>query len=505
MKIRTFGGVLAAVAMLGVAACNSDPTNVTGTSSSTNRPISSPATSPSAAADRTASTLTWAPCAEAGLEGGECATVEVPLDYQQPDGPTIDIALFRVRSTLPKAGSILTNPGGPGGSGIEFVRDSAFIFPDEFDVIGFDPRGVGRSHPIDCVTDAEHDSARQHPMPVTDPVELQSWLDELADHATRCIATELAPHVGTVNVARDLDLIRVALGDDTINYVGFSYGAQIGWTYAQLFPDRIRAMVLDAPADPLANTATLQLQQAEGIAGQLAAFAAWCADVQTVTCPADPLDAIDTIWSNAAKEPLPTTPSPHPPLSAPIAFLGVVSALYTDARWPSLATALNSGLNGDGLALFDLAASAIDRLPNDRYRDPSDARDIIWCADHPDRQTLDDVEQVTADIAKISPLLAERFPGPIPWCWAYPPATEPLPVPSSPDIPPILVVSSTGDPVTPPIGARHLVEILGDAVLLTRDGPGHTSYGQTRCTDQTIDRYLIGLKLPPPDTICPNA
>ncbi len=413
------GALVTTVSMILAAACDGDGASVSnegpGSTMAASPPTEAATTSTTTDDPASASALRWRPCDEAGFEMGDCASLAVPLDYRQPSGPTIDVALFRVRATKPRVGNLLINPGGPGGSGVEFARDRADMFPDDFDIIGFDPRGIGRSHPIDCITDAERDAGWQHRVPIADPAEQLRWLDEAAEQAARCAATDLAPTVGTTNVARDLDRIRVALGDDQINYVGFSYGAGIAWTYAELFPTRVRAMVLDAPGDPTADTRTIQIQQTRGIAGQLEAFTDYCAAVRSVTCPSDPLAAIADVWHRAAIDPLPTDPSPHPPLSAQIAYVGVLDALFTDDWWPDLARALNDALDGDGLGLFDLAAFGMDRLPDDTYRDPSDAKEIIWCADHPDRPSVRDAELVTAEVATFAPLLAEQNPGPIPW------------------------------------------------------------------------------------------
>ena len=195
----------------------------------------------------------------------------VPLDYADAAGPTIDLALLRRRATTTPVGVLIVNPGGPGGSGVQFASDARDVFPSEFDVIGFDPRGIWRSQPIDCISDTDQDANWQHRQ-LPDTAELEQWLAEREGHMSRCLADELAPHVGTTNVARDVEAIRLALGEQQINYLGFSYGGRIGFTYAALFPTHVRAMVLDAPQDPAASMATLIMGQAVAAQGQFDEF-----------------------------------------------------------------------------------------------------------------------------------------------------------------------------------------------------------------------------------------
>jgi pimeloyl-ACP methyl ester carboxylesterase len=423
----------------------------------------------------------------------------VPLDHFDPAGPTIDLALLRRRARTTRVGVLIVNPGGPGGSGVQFASDAGDSFPPEFDVIGFDPRGVWRSHPIDCITDADQDASWQHrQLPGTS--ELEQWLTENEQQVARCLGDDLTPHVGTNNVARDIEAIRRALGEEQINYLGFSYGGRIGLSYAALFPTRVRAMVLDAPQDPTASMAELIVQQAEAAQRQFDDFVAYCSRPVHGVCPADPTATVRTVMDQAETAPIPTSGG-RPHLSGQLVVFGVLMSLLSPDLYPDLALALVEAKRGDGDGLVDLASIQSGRQPNG-YADRSDAQALIGCADTVERPTVEDFQQLTTTVSSQSlTLFGPRYPGLMPYCWAVPPAHDPTPTPTS-AIPPILIVSSTGDWPAPYEGAVHLADLLGDAVLLTREGPGHASYGANDCVIQHVDRYLRTLQPPNDGTTC---
>ena len=259
-------------------------------------------------------------------------------------------------------------------------------------------------------------------------------------------------------------------------------------------------MVLDAPQDPAASMATLITGQAVAAQGQFDEFVSYCTNELEAKCPDDPAATVREIMDRAETEPI-STSGGRPQLSGQLVVFGVLMSLLTPDLYAELGRALIDASTGFGNRLVDLAAIQTGRQPNG-YADPSDAQELIGCADHVERPTVEDFEQLTAVTSQSLTLFGPRYPGPMPYCWGIPPADDPTPMPTSAAIPPILVVSSTGDWPAPYEGAVHLAELLGDAVLLTRDGPGHTSYGRNLCIDQHVDHYLLALELPSEGTVC---
>ena len=457
------------------------------------RPTATAAASPSASA--ALDVLRWRPCEE----GNECAELELPLDYEDPGGPTITIALLRMPATDPanRIGSLLYNPGGPGASGVDTVAQAGqFLFSPtaraRFDIVGFDPRGVGRSDAVRCLPSRP---VLEEPYP-DDAAEVEKWTAAARAVAEACEAQngDVLPHLGTENVARDLDRIRAALGDQGLTYLGQSYGTLIGALYADLFPDRVRAMVLDAPVDPDLSGAELIAGQAEGFEAAIDRFLAACA--ADASCqfgaggdPAGSFRNLTAQWDAG----------PVAGVSGNVAWNGVAIALLSGA-WDQLADALARAEQGDLSGLADLAGPAIDPEALDAY-------DAVACLDL--SVGNDPVaygrlgQQLERSAPGIGPFLAWS-PG---WgsvdCafWPVPPQRDPEPVDPE-GVAPILVIGGTHDPATPYPWAEALAEQLPSSVLLTRDGDGHGSYGRSDCINRHTDDYLVGLSLPPAGTVC---
>ena len=426
----------------------------------------------------------------------------VPVDYGAATGPMIEIALYRVRAEGTRGGTLIVNPGGPGESGVDFVRDRTGLFPPGFDIIGFDPRGTGRSNAVHCVDSTQLDELFAQSILPRNRAELDRRIAEAARRAASCLATDIGAHLGTVNVARDLDLLRVALGEDSITYMGFSYGARLGWTYAAMFPTRVRAMVLDGPEDPHADLEDGLVQQAVEFERLAADFSEFCTRANAFRCPDDPRAAIRRTIAAAELAPLPTE-NGAPPLSASYAFNAVVSAFYNPDTWQDLAAALLDASDGDGLALARLSYWWNENQ-SARPTATVDAIDLIWCADHTDRFTTEDYARIRREVAASAPTFGGWFPGAVPRCSGYPAPREPTPSPDRTSPVPILVIGATGDVATPYIGAQHLAADLRSGLLLTRDGAGHTSYGLGyRCIDDIVDRFLTELTRPQVQT-CPD-
>ena len=456
---------------------------------------------------------TWAPCGAPF----QCATVTVPIDYVHPQNGTINLALIRLPATDPahRIGDLLTNPGGPGASGVDFVRTGAqLIFSARlrarFDIVGFDPRGVGASSPIECVDGAEMDRLNAiDPIPDDSPAELTAIIDGAKTFDAGCEANSgsLLPFMTTVDAAKDMDLIRQALGDAKLTYLGFSYGTFLGSTYANLFPDRVRAFVLDGAIDPTLSFVDRTVQQAEGFAGAFSRFLAYCAS--RPTCQfyngGHPQAAYDALVAQIDRAPLPARATGDPrPVGPGEAFTAVVAALYDQSSWPVLAQGLALAQRGDGSILLLLADAYNERHPDGTYTNIFAANAAVNCADYTAPTDVATYEQLAPRVEALAPRFGEAVVYGSIGCafWPLHPTRDPV-APTAKGAPPILVVGTTGDPATPYEWAVKLAKELDSGVLLTRKGEGHTAYGgKSVCIDTTVDAYLISLSVPSAGTVC---
>ena len=340
-------------------------------------PQSAPSTSASADAS---GTLDWKSC-----DGSfQCASLDVPLDYDKPDGEQLTLALVRRPADNPdqRVGSLLVNPGGPGGSGIDLAENKQF--PKEIrqrmDVVGFDPRGVGKSSPLDCHSHLQ-EMYDADPTPAT-PAERAAYLKVSKAYVGECARKEkdVLPHLGTLNVARDMDRIREALGEKKLNYLGYSYGTSIGQMYAQLFPTRIRTMVLDG----VVNTELTGLQgadeQADGFYQALQAYLADCESDSSCVLGADPRGQLEKLVAAAEAEPIPA-PQADRPATPGVVQLAIGVALYSKDSWPVLSQAVDEGLKGDASRLVLMADSYLSRKPDGSYGNGFDIYFAVSCLD----------------------------------------------------------------------------------------------------------------------------
>ena len=460
--------------------------------SSTTAPVSTGSGFPE---DWTPPELDWGPCPGGG-GSLECATLPVPLDWSEPGGPTIDLALGRIRATGDRIGSLVTNPGGPGGSGLEFLA-SLPLTPAtgrRFDTVSWDPRGVGRSRLIDCGSGV--DAFTSLDSSPDDPAELQALETAAAAISTECAtaAAPLLPHVGTAEVARDLEAIRRALRDGPLNYVGFSYGTRIGQEYAARFPDRIRTMVLDGVVDPTLGFTQFLTEQAVGFEKAFDAGAAACSAAGVAECGVDDLAAAyDRVLAGAESGRIAPPGGSFGPSDV---VVGATFAAYLTDGWQRLGPALAEAERGDTTALEDLAQSYYDFGGYPAYA-------AVVCTD--DAPPLDAVayREFAAAAAAAAPRFGAAVANEMLPCatWPVEATTEQRP-PFSPSLPPVLVVGSTGDPATPFANARAVAARMPNAVLLTVESDGHTAYGGTPCVDRIVDRYLVDQQVPPPGTTC---
>jgi pimeloyl-ACP methyl ester carboxylesterase len=446
----------------------------------------------------------------------ECTTVPVPQDWDDPEAPeTFDIALVRARSAhqQDRIGSLLLNPGGPGASGIETAVFLSFGpelggLPEEitgrFDIVGFDPRGVGKSSPIECYTDAElDDSLGAEP----DPVE-QADFDELVatirQQAETCAAKygEALRLVATRQAAHDLDALRAAVGDDKLTYLGYSYGSLLGAVYAQLYPANIRAMVLDGAVDPEQDSIASSEDQARGFERALDNFAAWCEQTPD-DCPLQPdaRTAIENALDAARRSPVPGEDGRE--ATAGWIFTAVISALYSQDLWQPLAAALDQLAGGDPTGVFELADSYAQRDTDGAYSNLFDANIAVNCADDATEIAVEQVRDLQGQWREEYPLFGAPLATSVLTCALWSIAPDPYPAGPADGAPPILVVGTLGDPATPYESTARLAEMLGVGVVLTWEGEGHTAYPETACITDAVDAYLLELTVPDEGTTCP--
>jgi pimeloyl-ACP methyl ester carboxylesterase len=453
--------------------------------------------------------LEWSPC-----ESSECATLEVPLDYDDPGGRTIDLALLRVPATDPdhRIGSLVVNPGGPGQSGTDFAAQADLAFGDpvleRYDIVGFDPRGVGESAPVDCMSDSQLDElVAADPDPDTAP-ERREFARLSQALVTGCTkrSGSLASHVSTIEASRDMDVLRAAMGDSTLDYFGASYGTELGATYAELFPERVGRFVLDGAIDPSLDFRELALGQAAGFETALRAYVEDCVKTQNPCFLGDTVDEglarISDLLDQIDAKPLPTATGRQ--LRIGNAFYGIVLPLYVRDYWFLLTSALGDALDGDGSALLQLSDLYNSRGGNGYTDNSREAFTAITCLDDPSSIPPDEVPAETADFEKASPTFGDVFAWGLVSCrGAEAESTEQSLELDGSGAAPIVVIGTTRDPATPYEWAKSLAEQLDSGVLISRDGDGHTGYNKgNQCVDDAVHAYLLDGKVPDDGLSC---
>ena len=437
--------------------------------------------------------LAWAACEDPAIT--ECATLAVPLDWSDVDGPTIDLALGRQRALREPIGPLLMNPGGPGASGLEFLAYSP-VSPevrDRFDLVSWDPRGVGASTPVACGADSA-ELFSQDPSP--DDAEETAALERAAEELASSCASDLAllEQIGTWNVARDMEAIRRALGSPPLNYLGFSYGTHIGQAYAELFPDEIRAMVLDGVVDPAQGFAEFLLGQTAAFDAAFDRNVAACAAAGRAACGVDDLGAaFDEVMAQVESAPLRSSAGSVGP--GELGTAAVVTS-YRNDGWSDLGPALDDALRGDGSDLRRLADSYHDFGSYGAYAG-------VVCTDSAPPRGEAAFRDFVAQAESLSPRFGAGVANEMLPCatWPAAPTGDPTAI-TAPGAPPILVIGNTGDAATPYENAVVVAERLSSGVLVTADIDGHTAYGSNQCVTRVVDDYLIRLIVPSTDPRC---
>lgn len=449
--------------------------------------------------------LDWSSCGT----GFDCAEVRAPLDWENPgDGKEMSLAIVRHKANKTAKGSLLVNPGGPGASGKGFVQNSldyavgkALI--DDYDVIGFDPRGVGESTAVSCF-DAKEMDAYLYGIPKS-PRNTPEWKTEIGEgnkrFADACVANSdgILPYITTVNSARDMDLIRAVLGDKELHYLGYSYGTFLGATYAKLYPQRATRLVLDGAIDPAIPGLDVGTTQALGFESALTAYLKDC--LSTSECPFN--GTVDEAKSDvgallASVDRTPLTGADGRKMNADSMMTGIIQAMYTQDYWQYLSKGFADALQGDPEMMFALADSYNGRDKDGQYTDnTSEAFRAYNCMDYPVED--DPAAQAAADakVAKGAPTFAPYWNAPDP-CeqWPYP-ATGKREAITAEGSGPILVVGTTNDPATPYEWAVSLAKQLSEGVLITRVGEGHTGYNKgNSCVNEAVERFLLDGTVP---------
>nr|WTB32098.1 alpha/beta hydrolase [Streptomyces sp. NBC_00830] len=491
--LRTFATLLGTAGLL-ISGCSSG--------SSTTSASSSEPSAPTELLPYYTQHLTWRDC---GVSGFQCATMKAPLDYAKPGAGDIKLAVSRKKATGPgkRIGSLLVNPGGPGGSAIGYLQSYAAAgYPApvraRYDMVAIDPRGVARSEPVECLTGPQMDAYTQVDQTPDDTAEVTQLSDSLQKFADGCKqrSGKILPHVSTVEAARDMDILRSLLGDEKLTYVGASYGTFLGATYAELFPARTGRLVLDGAMDPALPSIEMNRDQTAGFETAFLSFAADC--VKKSDCPlgttstADVATRLEQLFADLDAKPVPTGETRK--LGESLATMGVIAAMYDESTWPQLREAIAGAQAGDGSGLLALADSYYERQPNGTYANLMSANAAVNCLDSPPAFAGPSaVTQALPSFEQASPVFGKTLAWTSLNCADWPVGATGTPHRiKAKGAPPIVVVGTTRDPATPYKWAQSLAGQLSSGRLLTYEGDGHTAYGRgSDCIDTAINTYLL--------------
>jgi pimeloyl-ACP methyl ester carboxylesterase len=446
-------------------------------------------------------TLAWKACGD-----HDCARLRVPFDYRHPNAKAITLALLRVPASGHRIGSLVVNPGGPGAAGTGYAAAGGAVFGapllEHYDIVGFDPRGTGHSSPVDCLSDLGLDQyVAGDPTPDNAPEERRLVAEATKfGHGCAQRSGALAAHISTLDSARDMDILRSALGQRKLDYLGASYGTKLGATYAELFPRQVGRFVLDGALDPTLTMHQLALGQAGGFQTALDAFVDNCVQTSNNCFLGSSRDAglarIKGLFDSLDRNPLAVG---NRTLTEGNAFYGVALPLYNRDYWVLLSQALKAAFAGDGSALLRLSDAYASRNADGSYADNSlEAFYAISCLDDPSYVTPATAEKQAAQFQKVSPTLGAAFDWSQVSCVGQvATAPEEPPTIDGAGAAPIVVVGTTRDPATPYAWAEALASQLESGVLVTRDGDGHTGYHSgNACVDRAVEGYLVNGKVP---------
>ena len=452
----------------------------------------------------------WKACDDsASTTSVQCGTLEVPYDYNNPSAGTFTLYVKLRPATNPslRIGSMMVNPGGPGFGGSSLADDADYYFSsdltDHFDIIAWDPRGTGKSTPaVDCVDN--YDQYFGLDSPPDSPEEKQALVDASQAFNDECMANsgEILPYISTQASATDMNSIRQSLGEDKISYFGFSYGSELGATWATMFPQTVRAAVLDGAVDPNSTSAEEGMAQAKGFEGQLATFLAACS--KNKACEfyngGKSEAAFDALLLDLDAKPL-VVSAERTPVTQGVAFTAVAQAMYSDYYWSQLEKALADAQQGDGAGLLKLYDDYFQRKDDGSYGNELEAFLAISCLDDPGATSIKAVDDAVPSFVAVAPRLGANFG------YGYSCALWPVKAAVKIEVTgkgagPIVVIGTTGDPATPLASTRKMAAELEQGILLIVEANQHTGYGANECTNTVVDSYLIDLTVPVSETTC---
>lgn len=466
--------------------------------------------SPETLAQYQSQKLAWHDC----YENYQCSKLLVPIDYQNLTMGSFSLSLLRYQALDQdrRIGSLVVNPGGPGSSGVDYAYNAEFIVSPEilerFDIVGFDPRGVGESSPIKCLSDTETDSSLAADPKPDDATEFALFVSDARDYFAKCAKkTANITHYGTIDSARDLDLLRSALGDRKLNFLGKSYGTYLGTLYAELFPDQVGRFVLDGAVDPNSSNRDAVLGQAIGFDNALDAFLTDCLKRSSCTLTGDLESArlqVIKLLADTAITPLKSKSKRE--VTEGLVVIGIASSLYDSASgWPVLRDAFKEATLGSGDSFLTLADQYSGRQKDGRYlSNENDALQVIDCLDHPDYESVAEVKMGVAEFTSSAPIFGPYLAYSGLLCRYFPNLNKEAKIEIK-DLKtnPVLIVGTTRDPATPYKWAQALARIFQNSTLITLDGDGHTGHGRgSTCVDSAVDRYLLTGSTPKTSLYC---
>ncbi|GAA4376885.1 alpha/beta hydrolase [Agromyces bauzanensis] len=454
--------------------------------------------------------LRWEQCGDF-----QCATATAPLDWDDPSAGDIELALIRQPAREDRIGSLLVNPGGPGVSGYNVVAealDTAVTEPiqDRYDIVGFDPRGVGRSTAVTCLEDDDLDRLLYGSAAGSRGSD--TWLtaqnERTHSFGQACLANTgaLLANVDTVSTARDLDMLRAALGEEHLDYLGFSYGAYLGTVYAGTYPDRVGRIVLDGAIDPALGDAQITIAQAQGLEAALRSYLAAC--MPAATCPFqgtvdDAMATVRGILDAVSKNPIASTDGRL--LTADTLLIAIAAPLYDADTWPALDTLFGTVVAGQAEFALTIVDGYYGRTPEGEYDgNQMEALRAIRCLDYPAQNSVAVMKEQGRALTEAAPHLGPYLAYGDLACLSWPHRSERAPAPiTAPGAAPILVLGTTNDPATPYAWAVAVASQLESGVLVTLQGEGHTAFNAgNACVDAIVEQYLLDGVVTAADVVC---
>jgi pimeloyl-ACP methyl ester carboxylesterase len=453
--------------------------------------------------------IEWKACEGSTSTEVECGNIEVPFDYANPDQGSFVLYVKKHNASSPadRIGSMMVNPGGPGFGGSSLADDAQYYFSqdliDHFDIIAWDPRGTGESTPsVNCVDTFDEYFGLDSP-PET-PEEKQALIDASQAFNDKCAENSgtILPYISTMASAQDINSLRLALGEEKVSYFGFSYGSELGTTWATMFPETVRAIVVDGAVDPNASSVQEGMNQAKGFEGQLTTFLKQCSEKTTCAFHngGKAEDAFDKLVLDIDTTPLEVSKD-RTPVTQGVLFTAVAQAMYSDYYWPQLSEALNAAQGGDGKGILQLYDDYYQRNTDGTYGNELEAFLAISCLDDPGATSTEEVDSRIEEFIAAAPRLGGNF------AYGYSCALWPVKQADKVTITgkgagPIVVIGTTGDAATPLESTRNMALGLDQGILIVVEANQHTGYGANSCVVKAVDEYLIKLIVPANETTC---